>query len=115
MDQREQSKSIENRNYAEVSWRIQQGDPGFVINDKNRANLIGRGGNGMVVKATFFGATVAAKTLFMIQNPDMFLLDEQQLQLEMEELAKELEIQSKLHHPNLVHFVGAVFNQNNLP
>lgn len=61
------------------------------------------------------GTTVAAKTLHILRDPENFFADASDVETAVKELEREIELQSKLFHPNLVRFIGAVFDENNLP
>jgi len=66
-----------------------------------------------VFLAKFCNALVAAKTLHMLMNPDQYGLTLQEVSHQVKELENELEIQSQVRHPNLLHFEGAVYKRNN--
>ena len=64
---------------------------------------IGRGASGLVSKGQFRGQTVAVKQIH--QN----ILTQKHV---MDEFKREVKIMAGIQHPNLVRFIGAVFDQN---
>jgi hypothetical protein len=51
-------------------WGIMNTDAGFCIDETTEP--VGVGANGKVFKAMYFGAPVAAKTLFKLVNPALY-------------------------------------------
>jgi serine/threonine protein kinase len=73
-------------------------------------NLLGKG----VYKAVLHGTPVAAKSLDEISNLQV-CMGAKELQDTVQELTKDMEFLLKIRHPNLVQFIGAVFDQTQLP
>ena len=74
----------------------------FPRNDVKLGEEIGRGASGLVSKGQFHGQTVAIKQI----HP--FILTQKHI---MEEFKREVKIMAGVQHPNLVRFVGAVFDE----
>lgn len=51
----------------------------FSVNTKDKANKLGIGANGAVFKARFHGAQVAAKTLFILRDPETYFATNDQV------------------------------------
>ena len=64
---------------------------------------IGRGASGLVSKGTFRGLTVAVKQIHD------FILTQKHV---MDEFKREVRIMASVQHPNLVRFIGAVFDES---
>ena len=64
---------------------------------------IGRGASGLVSKGLYRGEQVAVKQIHQ------FILEQQHV---MEEFKREVRIMANIQHPNLVRFVGAVFDES---
>src|SRR4051812_6723124 len=96
-------------------WIIKENSSLFSIKMTKEYRL-GSGANGAVFVAQYCGAKVAAKSFFALQNPEMYGLDDENImQHVVAEIKQEMEIQSRLHHPNILPFFGAVFDSNNFP
>ena len=80
----------------DASWNIQRGE--VRINEE-----IGRGASGLVSKGTFHGQTVAVKQIHK------FILAQKHV---MDEFKREVRIMASVQHPNLVRFIGAVFDES---
>ena len=64
---------------------------------------IGRGASGLVSKGTYRGQTVAVKQIHD------FILTQKHV---MDEFKREVRIMASVQHPNLVRFIGAVFDES---
>ena len=80
----------------DASWNIKRGEVRI-------SEEIGRGASGLVSKGTFRGQTVAVK---QIHN---FILTQKHV---MDEFKREVRIMASVQHPNLVRFIGAVFDES---
>ena len=78
------------------SWKFSRNE--VVIKEE-----IGRGASGLVSKGQFRGQTVAVKQIHQ------YILTQKHV---MDEFKREVRIMASIQHPNLVRFVGAVFDQN---
>ena len=83
---------------------------------QTKEHKIGNGAFGCVFKAQYFGATVAAKTLFALQNPLLYGFDdESQMDQLLKEIGNEIQLLSRARHPNIVQFIGAAYNTKGYP
>ena len=93
--------------YVNVQPRILHGVNDMLLNVKRSEVMIteeiGRGASGLVSKGTFHGQEVAVKQIHQS------ILSQQHV---MEEFRREVRIMASIQHPNLVRFVGAVFDEN---
>ena len=87
----------------------------------NDENVLGRGASGIVYKAQYFGTTVALKQLYdpssrngggvplgRLQQKDTSENESEESFLE--EMVKELKLLSNFRHPNIISFLGIVFD-----
>lgn len=74
------------------------------------ANLIGSGGFGAVYKAQWGERWVAAKNLWILENPEMYgiLRSSVEYRTVVAEFIKEANILASASHPNIVEFIGIV-------
>jgi len=87
----------------------------------NDENVIGRGASGIVYKAQYFGTTVALKQLYdpsysnravplgRLQQNETSVENESE-EAFLEEMVKELKLLSNFRHPNIISFLGVVFD-----
>lgn len=89
----------------------------------NNENVLGRGASGIVYKAQYFGTTVALKQLYdpcsssSSNGAPLGRLQQQQNNEDtkseesfLEEITKELKLLSNFRHPNIISFLGVVFD-----
>ena len=88
----------------------------------NNENVIGRGASGIVYKAQYFGTTVALKQLYDPSSSNraavpLGRLQQNETSVEneseeafLEEMVKELKLLSNFRHPNIISFLGVVFD-----
>ena len=81
---------------ADSSWNV-------LRNEVTIREEIGRGASGLVSKGQFCGQTVAVKQIHQ------FILTQKHV---MDEFKREVGIMASVQHPNLVRFVGAVFDES---
>ena len=81
---------------ADSSWNVPR-------NEVTIREEIGRGASGLVSKGQFRGQTVAVKQIHQ------FILTQKHV---MDEFKREIRIMASVQHPNLVRFIGAVFDES---
>lgn len=98
--------------YAEVRYVNVQRSVQFGVNDalwkvkRNDVKIIreiGRGASGLVSKGFFRGQDVAVKQIHQCILPQQHVMDE---------FKREVRIMASIQHPNLVRFIGAVFDES---